>query len=163
MILVKLLEYIVRKIKFSRYCRFRYSTKISLRSSFEGMNQIFSNTRFYGKMGLGSYIESGSEIWGIIGRFTSIGNNVKTIIGTHPYSAPFVTTCPSFFATNPHKFQNGSTFAEEDLFNQQVFLDNEKLIAVEIGSDCWIGANVSILGGGKNWGWSRCSNWCCCH
>ena len=88
-------------------------------------------------MGYGSYIGPYCEITANIGRFTSIAPYVKTNSGIHPYTYPYVTTCPMFFSTRK---QNGYTFADKMVFNESA----ERL---EIGNDCWIGENVFITGG----------------
>lgn len=90
-------------------------------------------------MGYGSYIGPYCEITANIGRFTSIAPYVKTNSGIHPYTYPYVTTCPMFFSTRK---QNGYTFADKMMYNE--FAEKP-----EIGNDCWIGENVFIAGGIK--------------
>lgn len=146
-IIIKVLHCYKAKRKFSQKCRFNYSTVISLDSDFEGMNQVHSNSSFRGKLGYGSYIGPNSKVSAYIGRFTSIGDEVKTISGTHPYKFPYVSTAPCFYVTNPFKMQNGDSFVEKDMINQYRFFDSKNRIDVSIGNDCWIGSRVLIIGG----------------
>lgn len=113
------------------------SCNLELSDKFEGANKINSKTYFYGTLGYGSYIGSDCKISAHIGRFTSIAPFVRTSLGTHPYTIPFVTTCPMFYSL---KKQNGRTFADKQLFKEVMELP-------VIGNDCWIGENVFITGG----------------
>lgn len=146
-IIKKFFLYYKLKRKFSNKCLFNYSTVISLDSEFEGMNQVHAYSFFKGKLGYGSYIGPNSKISAYIGRFTSIGDEVKTISGTHPYKYPYVSTAPCFYMTNPYRMQNGDSFVEKDTINQYRFYDSNNRIDVCIGNDCWIGSRVLIVGG----------------
>jgi acetyltransferase-like isoleucine patch superfamily enzyme len=119
----------------------------SIRSKFEGMSQIHSNSRFHGELGYGSYIGANSILSAKIGRFTSISNNVICNPGIHAYQEPFVSTSPCFFSINPHHRQCGSTFATEQMFQEERLIDKKNGIAVEIGNDVWIGERVFLVGG----------------
>lgn len=68
-----------------------------------------------------------------IGKFCSIGSNVRCGLGRHP-TRDFVSTHPVFYSTRK---QNGITFADRDYF--------EEFGRVEIGNDVWIGDNAVIL------------------
>lgn len=140
----KIVKYLFLKLKYKNELKFRLSSDISLNSKFEGMNKIHENAIFNGNLGYGSYIGPRSCIYANIGRFTSIGPDVKVIIGTHPYSFPFVSTSPAFYSLC---MQNGSTFAKEQMFHEYKFLDNKNNSYLEIGNDCWIGDRVLIIGG----------------
>ena len=93
-------------------------------------------------MGLGTYIAEHSRIDGKIGRFTSIGPYCQVVIGTHPYSVPYVSTSPMFFSLAK---QTGYTFAKGQCFEE--FRYAEGKYPVVIGNDCWIGQRVSIISG----------------
>jgi acetyltransferase-like isoleucine patch superfamily enzyme len=110
---------------------------------FEGMNKLWPNSSFKGKLGFGSYTGAASQISGIIGRYTSIGNNVKVINGTHPYTYPFVSTSPAFFSLMK---QNGSLFTDVQRFDEVLIFDKSNNYAVKIGNDCWIGDRAMIIG-----------------
>lgn len=75
-----------------------------------------------------------------IGKFCSIGDNVKVLAATHP-TKDFVSTSPVFFST---ACQCLATFSESDLFNEYRRVSGYGCI---IGNDVWIGSNVTIIGG----------------
>ena len=137
----------VNKVKYYKVCRFGYTVNIGPNSIFEGMNQIFPNTSFVGRLGFGSYIGNDCQLSANIGRFTSIAPYVRCKAGTHPYTYPFATTAPCFYALNPYHVQNGSTFATEQVYDELSLYDKDKRIAVNIGSDCWIGEGAFLVGG----------------
>lgn len=145
--LKRLVKYIVLKCKWRGKLLFKWSSQIGINSNFEGMNQIFQNTSFSGHLGFGSYIAYGSDISGKIGRFTSIAPHVRCNNGVHPFTYPFVTTAPCFFSVNNFKQQNGSTFADKQLFDEYKYADVDSRYPIIIGNDCWIGENVFIVGG----------------
>ncbi len=122
-------------------------TIVTKDSEFEGMCQIYKNSFFHGKMGMGSYISEECVLSANIGRFTSIANSVTCNPGHHPYKEPFVSSSPCFFSLNKKKDQCGSTFATEQLFNDVKLIDEKKSIAIEIGNDVWIGERVFLVGG----------------
>lgn len=140
-------NWIITRWKFRNKVKLAFTSKVTTTSQFEGMSQIFSYVKFHGKLGFGSYIGNNCSLSAEIGKFTSIAPNVRCNSGLHPYKPPFVTTSPSFFSLNPHSAQNGSTFAKEQLFNENAYYDINNKIAIKIGSDCWIGEGVFIVGG----------------
>lgn len=105
---------------------------------FEGNNKIGSGTFFSGKMGYGSYMGLRNNICADIGRYCSIGSDVKTINGFHPVSE-YVSTHPAFFST---KKQAGFTFVKEDSFCECKDI-------VSVGNDVWIGDSAVIFAGVK--------------
>ncbi len=79
------------------------------------------------------YVASGTTILRTqIGRFCSIGPNVKIGLGLHPTN--FISTHPAFYSTQK---QCQITFADKNYFKE--------LGKIIIGNDVWIGANVLIL------------------
>lgn len=139
--------YIYHWHKNRHLVRFWYSSSMSSRCEFEGMNMVHPHSSFYGRMGLGSYIGSHTHLNADIGRFTSIAPKVTCINGTHPLSVPFATTCPLFFSLNRSKNPNKETFAKQQIINEYRQVDKERGIDIRIGNDCWIGSGVTILGG----------------
>lgn len=133
----RIYQYIRLKLRLHGKVRFTRKARIALNSTFEGSNSIEDGSYFSGKMGFGTYICGNCKIEATIGRFTSIGYGTRTICGTHPYQAPFVTTSPVFYST---RRQAMCTFSHEDVFQ-------EILPPPLIGNDCWIGERVSIVGG----------------
>ena len=148
-VIKKYIKYIINKIKWSKQCLFDFTVEIDSCSKFEGMSQIHSKTFFKGTLGYGSYIGSHSSLSADIGRFTSIAPYVRCNWGLHPYTYPFATTSPSFYSLNPSHSQNGNTFATLQKFNEFAYYDNNRKIAVKIGSDCWIGEGAFLVGGIK--------------
>lgn len=139
-----LLLFLYHKYKNRHLVRFPYSTQMSHRCEFEGMNAIGENTGFYGRIGMGSYIGGNCRISADIGRFSSLGNRITQIVETHPIREPFVTTSPMFFSTKP---QTGYTFANSQKTKEYRFYDLEREIAFHIGNDCWVGNDVCFIGG----------------
>lgn len=133
----KMIVFVSNKVRYREHLSFPYSCELVGACEFEGFNAIGKNTKFSGSMGFGSYISNDCIINASIGRFTSIGPEVNTPIGIHPYESPYVSTHPMFYST---KCQNGHTFATSTLFE-------EFLPPVVIGNDCWIGQRVLIKGG----------------
>lgn len=142
-----LIKYIILKWRWRGKLKFSWTSRISINSVFEGMNQIHSNAEFHGDIGYGSYISSNSLISGKIGRFCSIGPYVRCNSGIHPYTYPFATTAPCFFSTEMYKHQNGWTFARHQCFNEFSNYDYERKFAIRIGHDCWIGEGAFFVGG----------------
>ena len=143
----KIIKNIILKYKWHRKLKFDYSAEIGSGSSFEGMNKIHQKTAFSGHLGYGSYIGPHCSLTGRIGRFTSIAPYVRCNHGKHPTTYPHVSTAPCFFSLNPSHAQNGSTFANEQLFEEFSFADSEKKYGVIIGNDCWIGEGAFLVGG----------------
>ena len=128
-------------------CKIALSCSISTSTELEGMNRIYRNTTFHGRIGLGSYIGSNSYLSADIGRFTSIASFVRCNSGRHPMVAPFVSTSPCFYSLNKNKEQCGITFAQHQMFDEIVCYDEKRKISVKIGNDCWIGEGVFLVGG----------------
>ncbi|SHM19509.1 CatB-related O-acetyltransferase [Flavobacterium saccharophilum] len=143
-LLKKICKYFYQKIKYKNLVKFDLSVKIGRKSNFEGMNKLYPECSFNGDLGYGSYIGPKSNLNAKIGRFTSIAPNVNINGGIHPYSYPYVSTSPVFVSLRK---QNGCTFTKVQRFDEFRFADKEKRFAVIIGSDCWIGENVFIVGG----------------
>jgi len=125
-----------KKIKLMKGCN------IAQRSTFEGCNVIGKATKFDGSIGFGSYMGANCEISAKIGRYCSIAENVKVVIGNHP-STVFVSTHPSFFST---KAQAGFSYVDKPLFEEFTYADDNGNFVV-IGNDVWIGYGVSIMSG----------------
>ncbi|WP_220465198.1 MULTISPECIES: CatB-related O-acetyltransferase [unclassified Colwellia] len=136
--------FIHSKVKHRKLVIFSYSVSIGTQSTFEGMNKLYPNAHFSGNLGFGSYIGNRSDITGKVGRYTSIGTDVKVIWGTHPYTYPYATTSPAFFSI---KKQNGASFTNIQRFEESLLVDKQNNYPVKIGNDCWIGERVMIVGG----------------
>lgn len=143
-LLKKIFLYIFFKIKYWRKVEFTYSVDIRWKSSFEGMNKLYANSRFLGEMGLGTYLGESSHIFGKIGRFTSIAPEVRSDSGIHPYMEPYVSTSPAFISTAK---QNGDTLTSIQRFDELRYADKKDGFGIIIGNDCWIGYRAFLVGG----------------
>ena len=142
----QIVKNLIIRLKWRGKVRISWSSHVSLDSTFEGMCKIHPYSFFHGRLGIGSYIGRYSNLVAKIGRFTSIAPYVRCNSGIHPYQAPFATTSPCFFSLNPYKSQCGSTFATEQLFEEQRLVNSQLGIAVEIGNDVWIGEGAFLIG-----------------
>ena len=112
-------------------------------ASFEGANYIGRNSKFEGSMGYASYIGDNCAISAGIGRFCCIAADVKTVNGFHPTSG-FVSIHPAFFSDGNC---TGVTFSHEKQFEEFRYADKERKLAVQIGSDVWIGRGAMLIAG----------------
>ena len=110
-------------------------------SEFEGYNAIGSKSFFAGSIGYGSYIGSNCVIYGKIGKFCSIADNVNVVVGNHP-TRSFISTHPAFFST---KQQAGFTFVDKQRYEETNYSNGNDLVT--IGNDVWIGYGATILSG----------------
>lgn len=108
---------------------------------------VGKRTDFFGTLGYGSYVGSDGLVSAEIGRFTSIGPCCRYINATHAYKSPFATTCPLFFSEKGNRNPQGKSFAQKQMIEEFLFYDKEREIVNKIGNDCWIGANVTLIGG----------------
>lgn len=146
-VLSNLLLYLWQKRHNGKKVKFWYSTHISYRCGFEGMNMVGPHTDFFGSLGYGSYIGGGGMVSAEVGRFTSIGPNCRYINATHAYKTPFATTCPLFFSKSNGNNPQGKTFATEQMIEEFKFYDKARELVNKIGNDCWFGSNVTLIGG----------------
>lgn len=139
----KFIKYLYLKLKWRGKLCFSWSSRISLNSTFEGLNAIYCNTQFHGAMGLGSYIANDCNIFGKIGRFSSVGPRCITAIGVHPYTYPYVSTSPYFVSSLK---QNGKRLYDVSIFEEFKYADDQGNFVL-IGNDVWIGASVTLVNG----------------
>jgi acetyltransferase-like isoleucine patch superfamily enzyme len=120
-------------------------SQVLLDNEFEGMNAVGVGTEVSGSVfGRGSYVANGSAIrCARVGRFSSIGDHVRTCLGRHP-TRDHVSTHPAFFAPST---EIGVSFSPCGRFEEHVYVDEQKRFTVDIGSDVWVGNNVLILDG----------------
>lgn len=123
-------------------------------AKFPGL-KIGNNVRIAENCSLGKGIKMGNDIYlrgvdigdytyfsskisansATIGKYCSIGPDVKIGIGLHP-AKTFVSTHPAFFSS---RGQSTLVFADKNYF--------EELARITIGNDVWIGSNVIIKDG----------------
>lgn len=143
--MIRIIKVLVLKLKYRGKCvRLPFSADIDMNSTFEGMCQVHRGAFFRGHLGLGSYIGEESRIRACIGRYSSIGNYVRVVVGRHPYEYPYVSTSPCFYSKNTTHTQCGETFASSQLFEEYKLVDGYH---VKIGNDCWIGEGAQLVGG----------------
>lgn len=124
------------------------SADVTLGTQFEGRNHIGESSLVSGAwIGLGSYISKNSEISrSRIGRFCSIGQNVRLGMGLHPTQG-FVSTHPAFFA---RRNSAGFSFVDADSFESHKYISCESTVEryeVIVGNDVWLGNNVKVMDG----------------
>lgn len=131
------------KLKFAGKCHINAASNIILRSCvFEGKNSLGEHTYLsHTSLGYGSYMGFSCEFSNCkIGRYCSIGNNVRVVSATHPSN--MVSTYPAFYSdTYRVSYVKKSKFVEHII--------TESGFECEIGNDVWIGDNVLIKGGTK--------------
>lgn len=116
-----------------------------INSVLEGNNGIYGSILTC-KVGYGSYVAGNSILENcLIKKYTSIGQRVYSIRGSHP-SSKWVSTSPSFFSDYS---PNGLSYEHDETFEELKWIDKDQYIAIEIGNDVWIGNDVKILEGVK--------------
>ena len=139
----------IRKLLLKRKYDLKFGKNVFLGFSVvtEGANAFANNSAISGSyIGYGSYLASNANIQKAkIGRYCSIGPNVKCIFGKHP-TTTFVITHPSFFSLKPPVNVSYST-TQQFKEHAEPFKFKGKNYSIEIGNDVWIGANVAIMDG----------------
>ncbi|MDU6428060.1 CatB-related O-acetyltransferase [Clostridium perfringens] len=138
-----------KTIKYKNLLKKTKNIKIYNNVVFEKNKVECNNVINYGTSIINSYIGKGTYIGQRcsirnckIGRYCSIGNDVKIIYGSHPTNT-FVSTHPAFYSPNN---QSNITFVKENLYNEFKFIDNTDYL-VKIGNDVWIGQDALIMQG----------------
>ncbi len=139
--LEQLIVSFIAKCKYRKTCIIEHNAVVYGICSFEGKNKISPNAHIiHTDMGYASYIGKNSIFaYSSIGRFTSIGDDVKLIRARHPIEE-FASTHPAFYST-----LNNASFVNEEKFNEYEELIDGK--AIVIGNDVWIGSNVLLKAG----------------
>lgn len=148
--MVKLIKKIIKQLyKFKLYFKKKVylgkNVNYTFNSVFEGKNKINRNSTIDNcDIGFATYMGENCQFTNtLIGKYCSIANNVKTIIGTHPTNT-FVSTHPAFFSIRK---QAGFTYVKTQKFDEIKYINEKDNVSVIIGNDVWIGENVIILGG----------------
>ena len=112
--------------------------------SFGGHNSIGRNTQLiHCNMGYASYCASNSFLRNVsIGKYCSIGKNVRIIDVTHP-SRCYVSTHPAFYSVNN---VTGLSYRKKNHFNENILVEGSEF-SVKIGNDVWICDGAQIIGG----------------
>lgn len=109
----------------------------------EGFNHIGTRSDVFStKLGYGSGISRDSIIDTVnIGRYSTLGPDVKVITGQHP-TRGIVSTHPAFYT---NRGQMGFTYVDRSIFEEIRFADGKHKVV--IGNDVWIGSYVRIMEG----------------
>lgn len=104
---------------------------------------IGENSRVFAtKIGFGSGISRDSIMDSVLmGRYTTLGPDVKVVTGQHPTSK-IASTHPAFYSS---RGQMGFTYVDNTIFNETRFAKDQ--YKVVIGNDVWIGSYVRIMEG----------------
>lgn len=131
-------------IKVPKNCELRLFSTVKY-STLEGGNIIDEKTKIYRSyIGYGTVIGPNGNIDNtVIGKYSSIGPNVKIVRGMHPTSV-FVSTCNLFYSA---KKPRGFTYVTKDKFEEYRYADYVDKKSVIIGNDVWIGNGASIMEG----------------
>lgn len=129
------------KIRYRKTCIIERDAVVYGECSFEGNNKISPGAHVTSsRLGYASYIGKNSIInRAIIGRFCSIGDDVKLVSATHPIEG-FASTHPAFYST-----ATISSFVNEDKYHD--LIKDEEGKSLRIGNDVWVGNNVLIKAG----------------
>lgn len=141
MLLYNGLKRIYYRSKFRNVVLRRGAVIGGLESSFGGNNLIGQNSFFSGSMGYGSYMGSNCMIYGRIGKYCSIADQVNVVVGSHP-TRKFISTHPAFFST---KKQAGFTFTNHQKYEETRYTSDHFLVSIE--NDVWIGFGAKIMSG----------------
>lgn len=130
--------------QYPKDCYIDIRSKIK-QTGFEGKNKILKGTQLTEcNIGKASFIGCNcSFVKTSIGRYCSIGEDVKLIYGNHPVNN-IVSTYPAFYSAEA---QYGFTYVNATLFSE--FSYTAEGFLAEIGNDVWIGSSTRILSGIK--------------
>ena len=129
----------------------KYNCDISLRanvgdlSMFEGRNKVYHKTVIIKSVvGFATYISAYCILPKTkIGKYCSVGSNVKIIAGNHPTSK-YISTHPIFYS---NKEYSGLSFDHSNVFQEYSYTDASEKFLCEIGNDVWIGEDAKIING----------------
>lgn len=145
-VIFKLSRYIhIYKINVEKKCDISYKANIDVETIFEGRNSIYSKVTIVKSMlGYATYISPSCSIYKTkIGRYCSIGSNLRIVAGNHP-TYKFVSTHPIFYSKRSFA---GLSLNHSNVFAEYSFIKGDNEFFCAIGNDVWIGENVSIING----------------
>lgn len=119
------------------------SAKVDEETVFEGRNAVTGEVVLSAcKLGYASYVSVCSNLYKTkIGRYSSIGPNIKIVRGQHP-ARQFVSTSPIFYSTQKIL---GDSYVSHNIFEEYRYTKSGW--CVDIGNDVWIGDGVTIMEG----------------
>lgn len=116
---------------------------VGFNSQFEGNNTLCKNVKFSGILGRASYLGENTVMNARVGRYCSIGNNIRVTHGVHPTNT-WVSSHPIFYSTAK---QSGISYVTENKFVETNYADPENRLDAVIGNDVWIGDGATIMAG----------------
>jgi acetyltransferase-like isoleucine patch superfamily enzyme len=153
-IIKKILNYIICKSnRIPNTCLIHHNSNIK-GTKFEGSNKISSGvTAINCYFGYGSYAGANTQMSNVvIGKYTSIAQNVKVLTGQHP-TRDFVSTHQAFYSTAGISLLH---YVNKQLFQEYKFVpvpppppkssEHSGWSAI-IGNDVWISSDVRIVQG----------------
>ena len=145
--MIKKIKYCIMKLRWQRNCRIGKNVVVDRAATFEGQNVVKKNSIIlHTHLGYASYVGENCFIKNaVIGKYTCIANDVKTVSGTHP-SREYVSVHPAFYAKETPV---DMTYVNENCFDEYKWLDKQENVAISIGNDVWLGEGVRILDGVK--------------
>lgn len=146
MILNRLRAICARLFRVYNGCHISLRAQLGKDIHLEGSSIISAGTSLNRvSVGFGSYFSTECKFENTsIGRYVSIGPNVKTLTaGSHP-TRNFVSTYPAFYRTQ-HII--GISYCSRDKFEEHRYANEETKRAILIENDVWIGAGAVIFEG----------------
>ena len=147
----KLIPLKIRNIRHRFYHKNKYDivlhkNAIPYNTVFEGKNILRQGAKLIDcYCGFGTTVSENTKLnKAKIGKYSSIGQNVKNSVTMHP-SRRFVSTYPGFYLPSDKKI----SFTNKTLFEKHKYIDDKKKYFIKIGSDVWIGNDVTIFDGVK--------------
>lgn len=119
------------------------TAKVDDETVFEGRNAVTDDVILSScKLGYASYVAVCTKLYKVkIGRYSSIGPNVRIVRGQHP-TRQFVSTCPIFYSTQEILKKS---YVSHNIFEEYRYTKDGW--SVDIGNDVWIGDEVTIMEG----------------
>lgn len=120
-----------------------WDTYVNVNTVLEGRNALFHGVQLYNcSVGFASYVAINTVLSNVrIGKYTSVGPDVRVIAGQHP-TRNFVSTHPVFYSTQRIIRKS---YVSENTFDEFRYTKNGW--RAEIGNDVWIGCGATIMEG----------------
>lgn len=132
-----------KQLTYTKKCFFEKATKINRNTKFEGNNRLAKGVELIDSyLGYASYLSENSCLRRCyIGKYTSVGADVYSIVGKHPTN--FVSTHPAFFSLRK---QSGFSYVQTQKYDE---FEEDKYdgYATKIGNDVWIGSRTILREG----------------
>lgn len=148
MMIKRYLKFLYTRIQLKKKSVYISILSYSQNSVYEGKNNIARFTKLKGvKLGFGTYVGANVDFENAkIGKYCSIGNNIKIHRGQHP-TKDFISTHPAFYSPqNPSLRKTKLAYTKITTFkSERVYTKNGN--SLEVGNDVWIGNDVRFMEG----------------